>query len=386
MPASLVGCRWATIVGCLICGSIIPDAHAQLIPVPERRDHVVDLTRQILYATTNAGRVERFDLTSLTSLSAWEIGGDLGGIDLTPDGSILLIADNTIDANAENGRIHRIDSMTGDATTLEFELDPNQQPLFGERGSWDVVAMSNGQAFFSTDLLGSASTFLREWDLLSNQVSVRPLPPSMSGNTRVGERTWLFRDANYTTMFGLESGSTAGRIFNYDAATDTFAHRENMVSVSHDDGYGGIARNSDLFAAELDTSFVRVFAADLATQITTLASIDGGFAFDANEDLFYGIDAQTDVVRVFETTTWQEIRTIIPGFDFQPTHRFDGGIISLDSDNQVLYVSVDGGIAAVSIVPEPSSIFLLMVTGAFAANRKLYSPCAGITRLKQRRK
>ena len=103
------------------------------------------------------------DATTDSFLSAWTVGGDLGGIDITPDGSTLIVADRTFDLGTAKGNVVKIEISTGSITTKQFDLSESDVG-FHETGSWDVVAMSNDRAFFTSDFVGSSWNPFREWN------------------------------------------------------------------------------------------------------------------------------------------------------------------------------------------------------------------------------
>jgi hypothetical protein len=65
-----------------------------LIPVPNHRDLVFDPARDLLYITTNAGTVQRYDVGGQQLLSPLNVGTALNGADITPDGSALYVTDS----------------------------------------------------------------------------------------------------------------------------------------------------------------------------------------------------------------------------------------------------------------------------------------------------
>src|SRR5262249_15122330 len=62
---------------------------------PDRRDLVYDTVRNLLYITTSAGAVQRYDPVSGGLLAPLTVPGSasLNGADITPDGSVLLATD-----------------------------------------------------------------------------------------------------------------------------------------------------------------------------------------------------------------------------------------------------------------------------------------------------
>lgn len=151
-----------------------------LIPVTNHQDLVFDPTRDMLYITTDDGKLERFDLNTQSLLSRIHIGDVLNGADITPDGNQLVIAEDVI--SEEQGFVHLVNLNDNSVSTVAYSLD------FGEIGAWDISASSNESAFVTTDYGGSGSTPLRELDLTTG-IFTAPLGPGFGGrvpqNTRI---------------------------------------------------------------------------------------------------------------------------------------------------------------------------------------------------------
>src|SRR5207248_11798480 len=108
------------------------------------------------------GTVERYQPTTGTVLTPWRVGNSLRGIDLTPDGSALLVADELRGATA--GFIRRVDTNTGAVTNLTY-------PRNGlEGGAWDLAILKNGKALFTTAVDGSGASPVRAIDIATNVV------------------------------------------------------------------------------------------------------------------------------------------------------------------------------------------------------------------------
>src|SRR5206468_764622 len=70
----------------------------RLIPAPNRADMVYDQGRDIVYITSG-NQVLRYQLGSDSFLSPFQLSGNLKGIDMSPDGNTLLVADSSADTN-----------------------------------------------------------------------------------------------------------------------------------------------------------------------------------------------------------------------------------------------------------------------------------------------
>jgi DNA-binding beta-propeller fold protein YncE len=348
------------IVTLILGGVFAPsDANAQFIGVSGRKDHVFDPVNRILYITTTSGTVERWHADTSTLLTPWTVGGELGGIDVTPDGATVLVADRTFDTTTDRGLIHRINAASGTVTTLDFALDGGE-PSFTETGSWDVVAMNNGKAFFTTDFVGSAWVPFYQLDLATNAITSRSDTLSSGFGGEVRERSWLFRNANHSVMLGLESDISSGPFFSYSALSDTFLG-EGGTSDFLSDATGAVSRNGTFLAVETPSG-LRIYDFSIGSIVQTLPGIDGGSIFHPSADYLFGLNAATDQVVVYRTGTWNVVTSFPTGPSINATARFDSGVVSFDPATNALFVSVPRGIQRIATnIPEPSTALLLLV-------------------------
>ena len=72
---------------------------------------VYDTQRQVLYITTSDGDVLRYSMATQSFLTPFDLGGSLCGIDISPDGNTLAVADQ--DETASNNWIDVVDLTTG---------------------------------------------------------------------------------------------------------------------------------------------------------------------------------------------------------------------------------------------------------------------------------
>lgn len=85
--------------------------HAEgfFIPASSRVDMVYDDNRHLVYIT-NGNSLLRYDLSTASFLSPIQLGGNLSGIDISPDGNTLAVADRS------GVWIHLVDLQTGSYT------------------------------------------------------------------------------------------------------------------------------------------------------------------------------------------------------------------------------------------------------------------------------
>jgi hypothetical protein len=78
----------------------LANAEGTFISAPNRVDMVHDQNRNLLYISSG-GDVLRYDLNSHQFLPPFQLGGDLKGMDLSPDANTLAVTDYSY-ANGQN--------------------------------------------------------------------------------------------------------------------------------------------------------------------------------------------------------------------------------------------------------------------------------------------
>ena len=227
-------------------------------------------------------------------------------------------------------------TATGAVTTLEFALDGGE-PSFTETGSWDIVALNNGKAFFTTDFVGSAWVPFHQLDLATNMITTRTDVPSSGFGGEVRERTWLFRNSDHSVVLGLESDSSAGPFFSYSADSDMFLGNGETSSF-HSDGTGAVSDDGQWLAVE-DGNDLVIYQAGINAPVQTLAGINGGAIFHPSANYLFGINATADEIIVYRTGSWAEVTRLPYGVNFfSPTTRFDMGVLSFDAATSAICV------------------------------------------------
>jgi len=162
-------------------------AAGTLIPATAPQDMVYDAQRKLIYVT-DATQVLRYDVTTGKFLSPITLGGNLYGIDLSPDGTTLAVGDATSTTvnSTTNLVIHQVSLPSLVDTPALFPLSTQ---LFGS-GTWAVAYGGNGDLMASVSLDGSGYTAMLEYTASKKTWSV--LSPFMqssmlatSGNGRI---------------------------------------------------------------------------------------------------------------------------------------------------------------------------------------------------------
>jgi hypothetical protein len=305
------------------------------VPLPESRDLVFDHIRNILYATTGTGVIQRYDLTTQSLLSPVIIGSALYGADITPDGRYLLVAD----ANREptQGVVHKIDLDTGAIAKLRFDIEPH------ELGVWDVSIASNNRVMITTHASGGSgwtTAPLRQLDLSAGVFTERRLTQN---------KTSISRDPSGNVLF-FHGGSSEG--YTYDSASDTFPGAINLVT-SRTNPTSAVSRNGSLTASDGWSDGTRIYRSSDLFLVRTLPGIFGGVLFHPTLDLLIAINASTDQLVAYSTIDWS-IKWQAPlGYNANPSSSMQSGIMSMSSDGHWLFVETFGGMRAYNLEGSP---------------------------------
>jgi hypothetical protein len=190
-------------------------AVTSVIAVPGRRDLVYDEVRGLLYITTAAGTIERYDIANQTLLTPLSVGGSLNGGDITPDGSALYVADGQ--RGITQGWFDKVNLATGAPTHLPYDLSAGA-------GAWDVTIGANGKALADTNFEGSGWVPLQQITLSTDTLSVRTDDPGSGFNGGITGDTHIARSADRSRFLFTEANISSGPAFDYDGIHDVFPH------------------------------------------------------------------------------------------------------------------------------------------------------------------
>ena len=300
----------------------------QLVPVQGVRAHVFDAQRGIVCLATDTGLL-RWNVVTQSFLPPVLSGFSLRGMDLTVDGNTLLAGS----AGLSGGQLqlHRVDLATGQVATVLVPAQP------GETTVWDVVALANGRALFTT--LSSSFAPVRELRLADNTVTVRTDYPNavLQLTTPVN----VARSADGSRAWFAVANDSAGPMFAYDATTDAFPVARNfntflfssMVSLSRNGVRGAveIAGGSAILNGTL-------------ANVSFAVGMDSGHCFDPTRDRMYAPSTSGNVIRVLDTTFFQVTDTFPVGEPVPVSQPQSTGEMSMAADGSWLCYTTASGV------------------------------------------
>ncbi len=322
-------------LGLLVFGFAQP-AHAAraastFISAPNRVDMVHDAKRNMLYITSGS-EVLRYDLKHQRFLSSFTLGGSLMGIDLSPDGNTLAVADSAY--SSDQAWIYLVNLRTNASQKVAFP-----RGLY-DGGTFSVAFGKDGTLLFTSRFLGSGWEPLRKYN---------PTTGQMTTLLTITQDTMLSSSADRSIIGFAESNISDGRWGRYRVSDGNIVERTGYT-----DGTGwfnyeiGTNRNGSQFAIPTYGGTF-VYNSDFA-KIATLGQYAGpqpiGVVFHPTKDIVYFAWAGTQEVRAFETVNFTQVASYNFQYTFQNTgnHAYTQGRLKISKDGSLLFATVDGGV------------------------------------------
>jgi hypothetical protein len=311
----------------------LPLAHAEgtFISAPNRVDMVYSTERDIVYIT-NGDSILRYHLGSATFLTRFVLGGSLRGIDISPDGNTLAVADGL--RTETNVWIHLIDLTSGHSKKVLFPRE------FYEGGTFTVAYGSDGAVLVSSTFEGSGWVPLRRYD---------PIHDTTTTLASIRQDSMLTASADRSIIAYEESNISDGRWGSYAVATGVVTSR-----MWYEDGTSwfnyeiGVNRNGTQYAIPTYGGTYIYTAAYAHT--ATIGEYAGqqpiGLVYHPTQDIVYFAWAGTNEVRAHNTKTFAQVASynVEQTFNGNGNYAFTQGRLKIANDGSVLFATVNGGV------------------------------------------
>lgn len=326
------------------------------IPAAQRADMIADAARDIVYIASRDGNLLRYDLTSRGFLSPIPLGGRPNGIDISPDGNTLAVAD--FDAsNGSTSSICVVDLSSSAARRVQFSAGKY------ESGTFSVAFADNQTVLASTSSGYSGYQPARKINVVSGTASV------FSQFSAGGACGAMFSASADHTVVGIAQNNTypIGPTYYRVADGSIVGVQANLSSLYE----VAVSRNAQQFAFPHGAS---TYIYDRNLQ--QIGAISGtysdekalGIAYSPVADIGYIAWANSsgnhNEIVAFDTNSLGVVATIdaspaftLPGNYYWP---FQSGRLRISSDGAQLLALVNAGVNVYAI-PEPSALALLGV-------------------------
>jgi streptogramin lyase len=308
-------------------------AQATVVPpttlsIANRSDYVFG-GNGILYITDGAN-IDRYDTNAQTFLTPFAVGGKLLGIDISPDGKTLAVADFM------KVGIDLVDVATGSVTAVNFTPD------FSEGGCYSVAWDSAGDVLSAGAFNGSGDVPLRLYN---------PTTKTTTTISSVRQDSMLTASSDRKTIGIAESNQTGGPIAVFSVSTGTIVAQTSVsfwflyeVATNPTGTQFVVPTGNGAYVYNLSGSTLNqetiVGKGTLSAPIGVLYSPTSHYLFLAEYDLI----GQAYGVQVYDTTTWKQIATLDNyNFPESGSGAFGDGWMKISADGRTLAVSLTGG-------------------------------------------
>ncbi|MFT3897217.1 MAG: WD40 repeat domain-containing protein [Thermomonas sp.] len=316
-------------------------ADGVLIPAPNAVDMVHDAKRGLVYISTSDGKILRYKISTASFLTPFVPSptADLSGIDLMPDYSRIAVADR--DSSSTELWAFEVNPNTGTITKVKAKK------YAGEAGMFAVAYSYNGDLYAASMYIPSAKAPIRRFYGKGRQRLSKVV-------TTVMMYTMLAPSADRKTIAFAESGISNGPWGIIDVPTGQVVRHD-----LYEEGLSGFNYeiSTDTFGATFilpDYAGAYVFN-DAYQHIATIGvPAEGqpvGAAFHPTQFRVYFPWATTSEIRVYDTTSWQQVGTFDAGytFDHPGNISFQPGRARLSANGQYLMVKVDNGVRLIDL-------------------------------------
>jgi hypothetical protein len=315
------------------------------LAVPGARDFTFDAAGT-LYITAGPN-VVRYNTGTGTYLSPIAVGGNLLGIDLSPDGQTLAVADTVTQGGTNRAVL---------INTSTLSQSPVTSPLaFGEGGKFMVAWDATGRLLSTSSYNGSGWVPLRSYDPQSGQTTTL---------ASVRQNTMLTPSADRQTIGLAESNISSGPVSAYRTSSGSITATVNTSWFTFEVAVN--RQGSQFIVPTYNGAFVYNLAGTTFTQQTILGQYaDHGpiaavfspvtnLAFTSE----YSWSGTLSGVKMYNTNTWQLISTLDPyDFDWTGNGSMTEGRMEISPDGRFLAVAVNGGVRLYVVpVPEPAFV------------------------------
>lgn len=323
-----------------LCASVA-QADGTFIAAPNRTDVVIDTARQMIYIA-NGTEVLRYDLSCDCESTPIVLGGVLKGMDLSPDGNTLAVADEANDG--VNTWVHLVNLDTLSDNKITVPLANIYGQIF-EVGIFSVAYAYDGTLLTTSEFPGSGDVPLRKLD---------PSTGIWTQLAMVQQRAMLAPSADRKVIGFAESNISDGRWGVYYADTGNIVRRQwytdgtsafNYEMATSPDGSQFMIPTAH-GAIVYDSSYQQII-----TLGATLAPQPIGGTYDPVRPLLYLPWTTTSEVRIYDSSTLTQVGSYSVGdvFNNVGINAFVQGRTKMSADGSILAVSVTGGVQYINL-------------------------------------
>ncbi|MGE5564190.1 MAG: hypothetical protein ACM3ZV_12930 [Bacillota bacterium] len=306
-----------------------------------------------IYAAGDDGNIYVYDAASGDFLQAWHVGTELGGMDISPDGTFAVVTelqpvdedDNTDTYPTFTMVVHKVDLATGAVTDFEY-----QSADFTEYTFYDAAILNDGTVLLSEQLPPGWSGGTQTHLLNLQTGEFTSVPPGFSQSAVLSDSadgsTALVMPENISDapiyVYAAGSGIVANHssyqdnIYGFNLGVQAYSPQAGLV-------VQGLGAQVSVFNAQLQ------YQLDLAQLHPELSTGVVGAAFDPSGQYLFLLNAEDDKIYQLSTSDWTVVGSIPVGADVTGNSGDFGDRLLVAPD--MSYFTVMTGSGWVEVVP-----------------------------------
>jgi hypothetical protein len=320
----------ATLALLLMCASGLPSqAEAAVAPVSIAAAGATDMVFNphdgIIYIAAG-NKIVRYDWPNRAYLPSWPVGTKLKGIDVSPDGKTVAVADDVIGVGSTVW-FYLVDTATGEVRKVASGAGGS------EGGTYAVAFGADSRVFFSTRYQGSGWVHIRVYDPASQAIGT--VGGSVTQDTMLsasGDRSKIaFAQGNISNgPFGFINSANLGlslsttNVFNYEVATNA---------------------TGSVIAVPTYPNGIMLGDGNLGA-VGTIPCRSLSVAFHPHSDVLFASVSESSIVAAYDYRTGQLLGqlTTAQTYPWAGNHAFAPGRIKVGADGALVMVVTSGGV------------------------------------------
>lgn len=288
-------------------------------------DMVYNPTNGVVYVTAG-NQIIRYDWLDQRSLPSWTLGSTLMGIDVSPDGTTLAVADSSQDATSN--WVFLVDTTSGASRQVRFPLSDM------EGGTYSVAFDANGGLEVSSRG-GGGWVNLRRYSLASQETTV------ICWSVRYD--SLLAPSADRSHVAWAESNISPGEYGTYDSKTGILRRAQTTwptyeIATNHDGSINAIPTYGALAFTNLDLG-----------GLGSVPVASNGAAFHPNANVLFASSSNSNAVVAYDSDTHNIVNfyTLPETLPWASNRAFVPGHLKIGGGGALLLVKLSNGIDVV---------------------------------------
>jgi Ca2+-binding RTX toxin-like protein len=329
--------------------------------------YAIDDANDLIYFATTTGTLQVWSPLTQTFGAPIVLGGTLGEVDISPDGSYLLIAQRDVVPITTEGpwwdheyeaTLHRVSlTPTPVVEDLVFTV-PGM-----EMGPSDVAIVGADVGLLTTDFAGSGWNPFRTFDADEPSLDMT----LVTGLSSIRQSSFLIASEDNRYVFVLEANISNAPMHIYDSVIGAIVAGTDLYELgSSGFNYGQADINS---TRGLAVNFSYVFdlslnlVQDLSALVPTGSSVLTAHFSENGNHLFVALNGADDLM-VFDTHSWEQVGNLDLAQSLDYFDLFHSEAMRVSGNGRFLYLATEAGFEVIDL----SERFVLNLTGGAGAD------------------